>query len=71
MFLWLDDLSRQPGIEEVAMYGNKLHVTVNDPALATARIQELGESKGLRVFSIREITPSLEDIFVSVMTQQR
>src|SRR5215510_1627289 len=25
MFLWIDDLETLPGIEEVAMYGNKLH----------------------------------------------
>jgi ABC-2 type transport system ATP-binding protein len=71
MFLWLDDLAQQPGIEEVAMYGNKLHVTVADPTAASAQIRELGERKNLRVLSIREIQPSLEDIFVSVMTQQR
>jgi ABC-2 type transport system ATP-binding protein len=71
MFRWIDDLAQQAGIEEVAMYGNKLHVTVQDPQVAENRIRELGNRKGLKVFSVREITPSLEDIFVSVMTQQR
>ena len=71
MFRWIDDLEHEPGIEEVAMYGNKLHLTVQDPAIAEKRIRELGERKKLRVMGIREITPSLEDIFVSVMTQQR
>jgi ABC-2 type transport system ATP-binding protein len=71
MFLWLDDLEKTPGIEEVAMYGNKLHLTAQDPATAEARIRELAARKSLRVISLREITPSLEDIFVSVMTRQR
>ena len=71
MFRWIDDLERTPGLEEVAMYGNKLHLTVEDPVEAEKRIRELGERIGLRVVSIREITPSLEDIFVSVMTRQR
>jgi ABC-2 type transport system ATP-binding protein len=71
MFLWLDDLEKTAGIEEVAMYGNKLHLTVQDPAAAEARIRELAARKNLRVISLREITPSLEDIFVSVMTRQR
>jgi hypothetical protein len=31
----------------------------------------LGERLSLAVLSVREITPSLEDIFVSVMTRQR
>jgi len=71
MFRWIDDLEKTPEIEEVAMYGNKLHLTVNDPKTAEERIRELGSRKGLRVNSIHEITPSLEDIFVSVMTRQR
>ena len=71
MFKWIELLEKQPGIEEVAMYGNTLHLTVHDPELATKTIRELSAKTGLRVFSIREITPSLEDIFVSVMTRQR
>jgi len=71
MFLWLDDLENTPGMEEVAMYGNKLHLTVQDPAAAETRIRELAAHKNLRLISLREITPSLEDIFVSVMTRQR
>jgi ABC-2 type transport system ATP-binding protein len=71
MFKWIELLEKQPGIEEVAMYGNTLHLTVHDPELATKTIQDLSAKIGLRVVSIREITPSLEDIFVSVMTRQR
>ena len=71
MFRWIDDLEKTPGLEEVAMYGNKLHLTVSDVEKARAEILALGERKGLRVLSIQEITPSLEDIFVSVMTRQR
>src|SRR4030095_12394596 len=70
-FRWIDALERTPGIEEVAMHGNKLHLTVKDPADAKARIQTVGESLKLRVNAIREITPSLEDIFVSVMPRHR
>ena len=71
MFLWIDDLEKLPGIEEVAMYGNKLHLTVQDVAEAERLIRELGQKKGRKVVSLREITPSLEDVFVSVMTRQR
>jgi ABC-2 type transport system ATP-binding protein len=71
MFLWIDDLEKTPGIEEAAMYGNKLHLTVQDPPAAELAIREIGLRKNLRVLSIREISPSLEDIFVSVMTRQR
>jgi drug efflux transport system ATP-binding protein len=71
MFRWIDDIEKIPGVEEVAMYGNKLHITVHDAADAERRIHELADQKKLRVISIRLITPSLEDVFVSVMSQQR
>jgi ABC-2 type transport system ATP-binding protein len=70
-FRWMDTLENTPGIEEVAMHGNKLHLTVKDPEDAKKRILSVGENLNLRVTAIREITPSLEDIFVSVMTRQR
>ena len=53
------------------MHGNRLHVTVQEPAEAVPQIQATGERMELAVTSIREITPSLEDIFVSVMARQR
>ncbi len=71
IFLWIDELERRPEIEEVAMYGNKLHLTVKTTDEAERAIRQVGEQMGLQVISLREITPSLEDIFVSVMTRQR
>ncbi|MBI4471092.1 MAG: ABC transporter ATP-binding protein, partial [Acidobacteria bacterium] len=71
MFRWIDHLEKVPAVEEVAMYGNKLHLTVKDAAAVEQAIRELEQRLGLRVISLREITPSLEDIFVSVMTRQR
>jgi len=70
-FRWMDTLEQTPGIEEVAMHGNKLHITIQDPVEAERQIRQVGQRLNLEVKSIREITPSLEDIFVSVMTRQR
>lgn len=70
MFAWIADLEKVSDIEDVAMYGNKLHLTVQDPVAAERRVREIGASLGLKVLSLQEITPSLEDIFVSVMTRR-
>jgi ABC-2 type transport system ATP-binding protein len=70
-FRWIDTLEKTPGIEEVAMHGNKLHLTVKDPEEARRQILRAGEKLNLRAAGIREITPSLEDVFVSVITRQR
>jgi ABC-2 type transport system ATP-binding protein len=71
VFRWIDDLEEVPEVEEVAMYGNKLHLTVMDPVRAEQAIRDLGRKNNLKIISVREISPSLEDIFVSVMTRQR
>jgi ABC-2 type transport system ATP-binding protein len=71
MFLWFDDLEKLDGVSDVAMYGSKLHLTTADVAAAEKGIRDLGRKKNLQVISLREITPSLEDIFVSVMTRRR
>jgi ABC-2 type transport system ATP-binding protein len=71
VFRWIDALEKVPGVEEVAMHGNKLHVTVENPEEAERHIRALGERLNLKLMSIREISPSLEDIFVSVMMRQR
>ena len=70
-FRWIDALEKTPGIDEVAMHGNRLHLTVTDPLEAERRIRAVGQQLNLGVTSIREITPSLEDVFVSVMTRRR
>src|SRR5262245_6185926 len=38
-FRWMDMLENTPGIEEVAMHGNKLHLTVKDPVEAERQIR--------------------------------
>lgn len=70
-FRWIEALEADGAIDEVAMHGNKLHLTVKDPAAAEAAVRAVSGRLGLRVGSIRQILPSLEDIFVSVMTQRR
>jgi ABC-2 type transport system ATP-binding protein len=70
-FRWIDTLEKTPGISEVAMRGNKLHLTVTDPADAERQVRLVGEQLKLKVRGIREITPSLEDVFVSVVTRER
>ena len=68
---WIDALETIPGVQDVAMHGNKLHATVHDSDEVVRHIHAAGERMGLAVTSIREITPSLEDIFVSVTGRQR
>jgi ABC-2 type transport system ATP-binding protein len=60
----LELLPSVPGVLEVTLYGTLLHVLVDDSLSSDALADKLRE-KNLRVSSIREIKPSLEDVFVS------
>jgi ABC-2 type transport system ATP-binding protein len=63
----LDDLERLPAVKEVALFGNALHLVARDGAEAArqakARLAELGRAEA----RIETITPSLEDVFVSLI----
>jgi len=68
---WMEALERAPEFNEVAMHGNRLHLVAADSEAAKRRIETIAKESKLPVTSIREITPSLEDVFVSVMTRRR
>jgi ABC-2 type transport system ATP-binding protein len=52
-----------PGVLEVTMYGMLLHVLVD--GVSAESLGSVLRERGVRVIGIREIKPSLEDVFVS------
>jgi ABC-2 type transport system ATP-binding protein len=60
----LDLLPTLPGVREVTLYGTLLHVLV-DKDVTQDGLAALVRDRGLKVTSMREIKPSLEDVFVS------
>jgi ABC-2 type transport system ATP-binding protein len=54
---------------DVGIFGDRLHVSVQDPASATSQIRDTLAAGSISVESIRQIEPTLEDIFVSTLTQ--
>jgi ABC-2 type transport system ATP-binding protein len=60
-------LENIPGVRDVAVFGGGLHVTVDDPAAAVARIRDALQSKGIEVNRLEPIQPSLEDVFVAMI----
>jgi drug efflux transport system ATP-binding protein len=60
-------LAGAPGVLRVGLFGRTLHVAVEDAARGRDEIaRRLGE-RGLAADSIAEITPSLEDVFSSLV----
>ena len=56
-----------PSVLDVTLYGNRLHVVVRDEENARSELLEGARGKGLEIRSIEAITPSLEDVFVSLL----
>ncbi len=54
-----------PGVIEVTLFGRAVHAMVEDQALAEREIPAALSAAGRQMLSIRPISPSLEDVFVS------
>ena len=63
-------LENKPGIPDIAVFGGGLHLKVDDPAQRIPEIYKLLENAGIHVLTLDSITPSMEDVFVSLIEQQ-
>lgn len=55
-----------PGIREAAVFGSSLHAVVEDAAVAVRELPPYLQSSGVTVGGVRPISPTLEDVFVSL-----
>jgi ABC-2 type transport system ATP-binding protein len=65
-----EELRGKPGVEMVAPFGNALHVSGTNRAALEAALAPLRAREGLAQRSrmeIREVAPSLEDVFIHLM----
>ncbi len=61
-------LAAAPEARGVQVFGDRLHVWVGEAERDAPRLSQTLSSRGLRVESLRPIAPSLEDVFVSLVT---
>jgi ABC-2 type transport system ATP-binding protein len=52
-----------PAVHEAALFGERIHVALTDPARGAGLAAEL-ERRGFAPVAVRPITPSLEDVFI-------
>ncbi len=60
-------LAELPGVKEVAMFGKGLHLVAENGGQAAAEVRKRLAEAGVAVERIEQITPSLEDVFVSLI----
>jgi len=63
-------LRGRPGIEDVAVFGSGLHVKVDVDTTAEVEIRATLAAAGIQIQKLEPITPSMEDVFVTLMESQ-
>jgi ABC-2 type transport system ATP-binding protein len=63
----LDVLARMPGVRDAALFGRDIHLMTGDAAALEPLLKHALETAGFRVDRLERITPSLEDVFVSLI----
>lgn len=66
----VEALRRTPGIVDAAMFGRAVHITVVDESSAYDAIRATLTAAGRVCKSLERITPSLEDVFVSLVRRE-
>lgn len=62
----IEVLSKSDSVKDVALFGNGLHLTLNESACIDD-IRKIINESGASVESIEQVQPSLEDVFVSLI----
>jgi ABC-2 type transport system ATP-binding protein len=64
----VEALQTAPGVMDAAVFGNALHLVVENAAVAAPLLEKFLKDRGIAVSRMEEIRPSLEDVFVSLTT---
>jgi ABC-2 type transport system ATP-binding protein len=64
----VEALQSAPGVMDAAVFGNALHLVVEDAATAMPLLQKFLVDRKIAVSRMEKIRPSLEDVFVSLTT---
>lgn len=66
----LERLEPAGTVREVALFGEALHAVVEDAQVAAPVVRDFLVRQGFAVESVRAVTPSLEDVFVSLIEEE-
>jgi ABC-2 type transport system ATP-binding protein len=55
--------------DSVGLFGDRVHVVSRNPEQATRGVEQILADAGVSLLAIRPVEPSLEDVFVSVLSQ--
>lgn len=67
--VWMEKFSKIAGVNEAALFGSAIHAVVQDSDKVIPDIRKAIDQEGVKVFSVKRIEPSLEDVFVSLIEE--
>jgi ABC-2 type transport system ATP-binding protein len=67
----VEALQSNPEVSDAAVFGDSLHLVVEDATKAAPHIREFLSARGIAISRVEKIRPTLEDVFVSLTTAQR
>ncbi|MFQ5746900.1 MAG: ATP-binding cassette domain-containing protein [Gemmatimonadota bacterium] len=66
----VDALRRAPGVRGAALFGDRIHVSVAGGSGAWPEIRAAAQTGGVRLGDMRVIEPSLEDVFIHLVSEE-
>jgi ABC-2 type transport system ATP-binding protein len=67
----METLQADPAVLETSLFGVSLHVSLKDDREGEARLRRILAGRGLRVRRLARIMPSLEDVFIQKVEEER
>ena len=65
----LETLHGAPGVVDAAIFGDKLHVVLKPDGMSPQELTAMLSARGLQSGTAREVLPSLEDVFVRLVSR--
>ncbi len=67
----MEHLENQNFVSETSIFGNNIHVIVNNNFTGTAQITDLCNNENIKINRIDKIIPTLEDVFIHLLEEKK
>ncbi|HMN49082.1 MAG TPA: ABC transporter ATP-binding protein [Ignavibacteriaceae bacterium] len=66
----LEILAKENFVEETSIFGNNIHIIVNDLYKSAEQIKQTLNNNSITVLRVEEISPTLEDVFIKLVDKK-
>lgn len=63
-------LSKEFFVEEINIFGNSIHISVNNFYQSEAQIKDVLSANSIHIFRVSEVIPTLEDVFIHLVDKK-